>query len=156
MAHVLDIILPPTLVAVVQLSTPVFSIYCSTTLALLSFSSIPLLIMVRRQVAETASTGSLGNRKGKENKGSRWMFSFLWNRHPATGIKRKGKWISSIPNTQSNFFSSVFFFLWFSFTFPAIQTGPKIVSVGGWVVRQCIRVLFLCLIVASVWLYSGF
>ena len=34
MVHVPDIILPPTLVAVVQLSTPVFSIYCSTTLAL--------------------------------------------------------------------------------------------------------------------------
>ena len=44
MVHVPDIILPPTLVAVVQLSTPVFSIYCSSTLALLLFSSIPLLM----------------------------------------------------------------------------------------------------------------
>ena len=32
---------------------------------------------VRRQVVETASARSLGNRRGKENKGSRWMFSFL-------------------------------------------------------------------------------
>jgi len=77
MVHVQDIILPHTLVAVVQLSTPVFSIYCSTTLALFIIFLDSSANAVRRQVGETASARSLGNRKGKENKGSRWMFSFL-------------------------------------------------------------------------------
>ena len=31
---------------------------------------------VRRQVVETTSAHLLGNRRGKENKGSRWMFYF--------------------------------------------------------------------------------
>ena len=70
---------------------------------------------VRRQVAETVSARSFGNRKGKENKGSRYMFSFLWNRHLATGIKEKESKFPPFQNTQSSFLSSVFSFLRFSF-----------------------------------------
>jgi len=46
MVHVSDLILPPTLVAVVHLSTLVFSIYY-ITLALLSFSSSPISLLMQ-------------------------------------------------------------------------------------------------------------
>ena len=49
MVHVSDLILPPTLVAVVHLSTLVFSIYY-TTLALLSFSSSPISLLMQSVV----------------------------------------------------------------------------------------------------------
>lgn len=57
----------------------------------LHFGLLPGCYILMTPATEHVSARYLRNRKGKENKGSRWMFCFLRNGHPATGIQRKGK-----------------------------------------------------------------